>query len=271
MLVYYRQKIEREQLFEHYSVTDIIDSTNMTEEEIAFEYNALVDNIQEKMEIQYIPDRSPNLPYTQNQTKRNEERFEFLQVRRGLHGLRRVQTTQAQHQDYRSQVHRRSQLNTSTFDFISPEVNEEEEGLPPSQNQGDYLLPSLAKKPRKDNEKLLRKMLSGEDLGYGKHGYYLPSSGSIAWEDIYKAMAKALTQRNIIDDEKVEEADDAILEKMGEALGCSKEEVPVQLGGSCALQAEHSRDIGWTPQYAPEHILEAADAEVDFFLEYLRD
>jgi hypothetical protein len=75
----------------------------MTEEEIAFEYNALVDNIQEKMEIQYIPERSPNPPHTQNRTKRNEERFEFIQARRGLYGLRRVQTTQAQHQDYRSQ------------------------------------------------------------------------------------------------------------------------------------------------------------------------
>ena len=110
-----------------------------------------MDNIQEKMEIQYIPKRSPNPPYTQNRTKRNKERFEFIQARRGLYSLRRVQTTQAQHQDYRSQVYRQSQPNTSTLDFIDPEANEEVDGLPPSQTQGDYSLPPLTKKPRKDN------------------------------------------------------------------------------------------------------------------------
>ncbi|ELR03733.1 hypothetical protein GMDG_06366 [Pseudogymnoascus destructans 20631-21] len=74
MLVFYRQKIEREQLFEHYSVTDIIDSTYMNDEELSFEYNALIDNIQEKMALQYIPDRSPRQPNTYDRTRRNKDR-----------------------------------------------------------------------------------------------------------------------------------------------------------------------------------------------------
>ena len=45
MLVYYRQKIEREKLQEHYLVTDIINTINMTNEEVEFEYTTLVDNI----------------------------------------------------------------------------------------------------------------------------------------------------------------------------------------------------------------------------------
>lgn len=136
MLVYYRQKIEQEQLFEHYSVTDIINSTTMTEEEIAFEYNAIVDTIQEKMAIQYIPDRSPNMPNTHNRTTRNEERYEFIQSRRGLHGLQRVQQTPGQ---------RQSQVNTSTLTSINLELDDDLDGLPPTQNNGDYLLPLLSK------------------------------------------------------------------------------------------------------------------------------
>lgn len=153
MLVYYRQKIERERLFEHYSVTDIIDSTSMTEDEIEFEYNALVDNIQEKMAIQYIPDRSPNQLNTHNRTKRNEERFEFIQSRRGRHSLQRVQQTQ--HQGQQSQVYHQSQADTSIFDYTDPSLDNLE-GLPPSQSEGDYMLPpltklSIAKKARNNN------------------------------------------------------------------------------------------------------------------------
>lgn len=94
MLVFYRQKIEREQLFEHYSVADIIDSTYMSDEEILFEYHALIDNIQEKMTLQYIPDRSPRQPNTYDRTKRNQDRFNFIQSRRELHRLPRVQRLQ---------------------------------------------------------------------------------------------------------------------------------------------------------------------------------
>jgi acetyl-CoA acetyltransferase len=74
-------------------------------------------------------------------------------------------------------------------------------------------------------------MLSGDNVDHGQNGYYLASSGSIAWHDLYAAMAKALAKRNVVDDETVRIADDDILGKMGEALRCPKEMVPLQLGG----------------------------------------
>lgn len=79
---------------------------------------------------------------------------------------------------------------------------------------------------------LLRSILAGENPGYGREGYYLASSGSVAWSDIYAVIAKALAKRDVVDSEVVQEADDAILAKMGEALGCPKEFVAVQLGGT---------------------------------------
>ncbi|CAN9343833.1 unnamed protein product [Alternaria alternata] len=79
--------------------------------------------------------------------------------------------------------------------------------------------------------KLLKSILSGENPGYGKDGYYLASSGSMAWYDIYAAMAKALAKRGVISSPDVERADDAALDKMAQALGCPKDMVAVQLGG----------------------------------------
>jgi hypothetical protein len=40
---------------------------------------------------------------------------------------------------------------------------------------------------------------------------------------------------------------------------------------SCIFQAEHGKEIGWKPQYKPEHIIETADEEVDLILQNLRD
>lgn len=44
-------------------------------------------------------------------------------------------------------------------------------------------------------------------------------------------MAKALAKSKYIDDDEVHEADDGALQKMGDALECPKDFVPVQLGG----------------------------------------
>ena len=78
---------------------------------------------------------------------------------------------------------------------------------------------------------LLRNILARDDVGYGKRGFYLASPGSVAWDDIYGAMATALAKRGVVDDDKIAEAKDDDLEKMGEALGCPKEVVAVQVGG----------------------------------------
>ena len=70
-----------------------------------------------------------------------------------------------------------------------------------------------------------------ENPDHGKNGYYLASSGSIAWSDIYSAMAKALAQRGVIGSAEVKKADDAAVEKMAKVLGCPEEMVAVQIGG----------------------------------------
>jgi hypothetical protein len=173
MLVYYRQKIERERQFEHYSVTDIIDSTNMTEEEIGLEYNAMVETIQDKMAIQYIPDRSPNRQNTHNWTQRNEERVAFIQSRRELHSLQRVQPLQNQ---------RQSQAITSTFNDYEHEFDDDIIGVPLSQNDGDYQLPSLtrpasiAKRPRNNNGA----QIIQRDVTYLYNEWRMSTSGALS-------------------------------------------------------------------------------------------
>ena len=79
---------------------------------------------------------------------------------------------------------------------------------------------------------LLKSILSEANPDYGKNGYYLAASGSVAWKDIYAAMAKSLVQRKVIDQETVTKADDAAIVKMALALQCPKELVSVQLGGT---------------------------------------
>lgn len=53
----------------------------------------------------------------------------------------------------------------------------------------------------------------------------------MTWNDIYHAFAKALEKRGVVDDSKVEKADDAALTKIGKALGSPPEYVPIQIGG----------------------------------------
>ena len=116
---------------------------------------------------------------------------------------------------------------------------------------------------------ILRGILEGRDVGHGEEGYFLASPGSVAWDDIYAAMAKALVKRGVVDSEVVERADEQVMERMGEGMECPGAFVPMQLGGLCTWEAEHGRAIGWVPRFRPEHILEAAEEEVEVILEYL--
>lgn len=79
---------------------------------------------------------------------------------------------------------------------------------------------------------LLRSILAGINPGHGKDGYYLASSGRVAWIDIYTAIAKALASRQVVDSSEVKKADNKALAKMAEGLGCPKEQVAVQTGGT---------------------------------------
>ncbi|KAK5174484.1 uncharacterized protein LTR77_001564 [Saxophila tyrrhenica] len=115
---------------------------------------------------------------------------------------------------------------------------------------------------------LLRRILAGPAPPSGKQGYYLAASGSVAWNDLYVALARALTKRGEVVDEKVERADEGALEGMAGALGCGREYVGLQVGGLCTFTAKRGEEIGWKPGYAKEHIFEAADDEVKIILEY---
>lgn len=78
---------------------------------------------------------------------------------------------------------------------------------------------------------LIRAILSGKKPGSGKKGYYLASPGSVAWEDIYAAIATSLAKRGLVDDEVVKPATEQNVSEMGAALGCPEELVGLQLGG----------------------------------------
>ncbi|KAF4545903.1 uncharacterized protein LTHEOB_4555 [Lasiodiplodia theobromae] len=116
---------------------------------------------------------------------------------------------------------------------------------------------------------ILRAILNNKNPDHGKNGFYLASPGNVAWEDMYAAIAKALAKRGVITDAKVELVDEDALGKMAEALKVSKPSVRVKISGQSTFTAEHGHSVGWKPKFAPEHILEAADAEVDLILAHL--
>ncbi|KAL3431611.1 hypothetical protein BDV09DRAFT_206482 [Aspergillus tetrazonus] len=116
---------------------------------------------------------------------------------------------------------------------------------------------------------ILAQILRGSDIGYGKKGFYLAASGSVYWNDIYQAFAEALAKREIVDSAEVKQADDIVLARIGELLGVSPSVVPVLIGGKCTFTAVHGNEIGWKAEYPPEHIIEAADAEVELILKTL--
>lgn len=78
---------------------------------------------------------------------------------------------------------------------------------------------------------MARNMLLGNDIGYNKNGFYLASSGSVHWNDLYASMAVALAKRGRVDDANVTQADDSALATMGEALGVPPSLVSVMVGG----------------------------------------
>ncbi|KAI1804253.1 NAD(P)-binding protein [Daldinia bambusicola] len=119
---------------------------------------------------------------------------------------------------------------------------------------------------------LLRKILADENPSHGRNGYYLAASGSVAWDDLYDSIAAALVKRGVIADGSVTLASEKNTEDMGTAIGVPKEMVHLQLGGKCTFIARRAREeLGWKPTYPAEHILEAADAEVEWVLEHLKD
>ncbi|KAF4838953.1 hypothetical protein CGCTS75_v000414 [Colletotrichum tropicale] len=116
---------------------------------------------------------------------------------------------------------------------------------------------------------ILRSILEGKNIGHGRNDSYLAASGSIAWDDIYAALALALKVRGIIEDETVAPVDDIALVKMAQRLNTDPSLVAMRVGGKCTVTAEHGGQIGWSRRSGPTHILDAADAEVEHILRYL--
>ena len=77
---------------------------------------------------------------------------------------------------------------------------------------------------------MLRSILQGDGIDHGRQGYYLAASGSIAWDDLYAAVAAAMKRRGAIADESVLPADQTALETMAAALGSPVELVPSMVG-----------------------------------------
>jgi hypothetical protein len=133
---------------------------------------------------------------------------------------------------------------------------------------------------------ILRNILSEKAIGQGRKGYYLAAAGSIEWSDLYKQMAKALAKSGAVDDDGIHRPNDQSMEAAAKALGCPKEFVPVEMGGSyvfstipvtvrtqqltcchrCTLQADRGRKIGWTPKYPAQHLSQDAENEVQLIL-----
>ncbi|KAI1822924.1 hypothetical protein F4861DRAFT_358681 [Xylaria intraflava] len=116
---------------------------------------------------------------------------------------------------------------------------------------------------------LARRILAGDNPSHGKNGFYLASPGSVAWDDLYAAIAASLAKRGLVVDDEVVPADEQNLKDMGAALGCPPNLVSLHIGGRCTFTADRaSKELGWKPLYKPEHILENADTEVDIILRY---
>jgi hypothetical protein len=113
-------------------------------------------------------------------------------------------------------------------------------------------------------------MLSGANPDYGLHGFYLASSGSVAWDDLYVAMAQSLHRRGVVKSDEVPLADRATLESMGTAIGIPADLVNWALAGKCTFTADRGKKLGWALVYIPEHIIETADEEVDLILRNLK-
>lgn len=84
---------------------------------------------------------------------------------------------------------------------------------------------------------ILRKILAGDDsLGHDENGYYLASSGSIRWLDIYTSFAAALQKREVVDTAEVGNVSDESLRRAAGALGCPEEMVPFSMGGKWVFE-----------------------------------
>ncbi|KAF4412362.1 hypothetical protein CGCFRS4_v005322 [Colletotrichum fructicola] len=114
---------------------------------------------------------------------------------------------------------------------------------------------------------LARAILNGSNPDHGKFGYYLASSGSASWDDIYAAVAKAMAKRGVIDNDTVAPVTDEALRKMSDALNVEPASAVSKVGGKSTYTLGHGRKLGWSPRSPPSHIVDSLDDEVELILE----
>ncbi|KAJ0281952.1 hypothetical protein Brms1b_006737 [Colletotrichum noveboracense] len=78
---------------------------------------------------------------------------------------------------------------------------------------------------------ILRAILNGDNPGSGKNSYYLASAGSVEWDALYAAMAKALFKRGIIPTDEVVQADQKAVDIMAKGMGVDASLVEMGLAG----------------------------------------
>lgn len=89
----------------------------------------------------------------------------------------------------------------------------------------------------------------------------------------------------------MQKASETDVAKIGEALGCTPEFVPVLVAGrsvfffrlihdclsclcgilsiySCALRGENARQLGWKPAFGLDHLMGTVETEVEFILRH---
>lgn len=115
---------------------------------------------------------------------------------------------------------------------------------------------------------ILRAILEGKgEPSSGKNGFYLASPGRVKWLNLYRAIAEELATRGVVDTAEVGRADEQALKHMAQGVGGDVDMVPFQAGGECTFTAKNGRQIGWTPVYEPQHILDTSKEEVQLIQE----
>ncbi|KAI7230819.1 hypothetical protein KC330_g6739 [Hortaea werneckii] len=116
---------------------------------------------------------------------------------------------------------------------------------------------------------MLQSMLTDRNPPHGKTGFYHASTGSVAWHDIYVAMARALKKRGVVATDEIAVFTQEALEKYAEAQGVETASVRVKIAGRCMFEAEQGKQIGWKPIHGPDHIFEMLEDEVEIILHEL--
>ncbi|KAM6522997.1 hypothetical protein FALCPG4_012602 [Fusarium falciforme] len=116
---------------------------------------------------------------------------------------------------------------------------------------------------------LIKAVLNGQDLDYGKNGFYLASSGRICWMDLYKGVAKALCNRGLINDDQIRPITEEAREIISKGLGITPNTIELKVAGNSWFEPDHAKAVGWEPEHGPEHILEVIDDEVALILDNL--